>query len=335
VRVFVSYRRRDAAAHAGRLTDALVRRFGPRAVFQDVAAIAPGEDFDDAIDRALGSCDAVLAVIGPGWLTASGPEGAPRLHDPHDHVRRELATALRGGVQVVPVLVGGAALPAAADLPDDLRELPTRQAVALRDETWNHDVDGLLRALAGPPPRRRWWLAGVAVGVALLVAGGLVWWGTGAGDGGGSTDGTATERPIPPCDVPGAGWSAIAVDPAARGTVPPEVGGPLVFRVEDAAWIATDAGWRVVLATTVENESAEVQTLGDWHFAALVASRRSWPRVCYSADQSTLGAGRAADLVVGFDVGCRPVGALTLELNGGTAFRFTNATSDPATCAQE
>ena len=54
-------------------------RLGARNVFQDVTAIVPGHDFTHAIDEALDASDAVLAVIGPSWLEAAGPDGTPRL----------------------------------------------------------------------------------------------------------------------------------------------------------------------------------------------------------------------------------------------------------------
>jgi hypothetical protein len=76
VRVFLSYRRGDVGGYAGRLTDALIQHLGAKSVFQDVTAIVPGRDYTAAIDRALDNSDAVLAVIGPGWLTASW--GSPR-----------------------------------------------------------------------------------------------------------------------------------------------------------------------------------------------------------------------------------------------------------------
>jgi TIR domain len=77
VKVFLSYRRSDVGGYAGRLGDAVVRHFGAKSVFQDVTAISPGQDFVQAIDRALDKCDAMLAVIGPGWLTASTPTVCP------------------------------------------------------------------------------------------------------------------------------------------------------------------------------------------------------------------------------------------------------------------
>jgi hypothetical protein len=42
MRVFLSYRRDDAAGHAGRIADHLVARYGPDAVFMDVETIEAG-----------------------------------------------------------------------------------------------------------------------------------------------------------------------------------------------------------------------------------------------------------------------------------------------------
>jgi TIR domain len=175
MRVFLSYRRGDAGGYAGRLTDTLIQHLGARSVFHDVTAISPGEDYTVAIERALADSDAALVVIGPGWLTVTSPQGARRLFEPGDYVRLELATILRRDIRAIPVLVGGARLPKAAELPDDLQALAQRQAVELHDETWREDVDGLLRSLRGEPAvpgnrRRRWLAAGVAL-IALLGLG--------------------------------------------------------------------------------------------------------------------------------------------------------------------
>ena len=155
MRIFLSYRRDDTSGHAGRLYDALSLRLGGGHVFQDVAAIDPGVDFGDAIVRALDDCDAVLAVIGPAWVTASTPAGLRRLEQSDDYVRLELSTALARDARVIPVLVGGAELPSSADLPDELAPLVDRQAVVLHDQSWQQDVDGLVSRLRGQPPARR------------------------------------------------------------------------------------------------------------------------------------------------------------------------------------
>jgi hypothetical protein len=194
VQIFLSYRRGDVGGYAGRLADALRQRLGARSVFQDVTAIAPGQDYTAAIDRALDGSDAVLVMIGPGWHAAATPQGTPRLFDADDYVRLELSRALNRNVRVIPVLVGGASPPAAPDLPDDLQGLAHRQAVVLHDATWHQDVEGLLRSLRGQPavpagPRRRWLIpAGVAVVLIALVGLGTAagWWGPGRGDGSGT-----------------------------------------------------------------------------------------------------------------------------------------------------
>ena len=85
--VFISYRRDDSAGWAGRLATDLEGRFGADTVFQDIEAIGAGEDFIQAIDRALGSCSAALVLIGPDWAAIKGRNGARRLDNPADTVR--------------------------------------------------------------------------------------------------------------------------------------------------------------------------------------------------------------------------------------------------------
>ncbi|ENO85354.1 toll/interleukin-1 receptor domain-containing protein [Thauera linaloolentis] len=172
--VFVSYRRDDSAGFAGRLTDALEQRLGVGSVFRDVDDIRPGADFEAAIEHGLQRVRAVLVVIGPGWLAASR-DGERRLDRADDYVRREIECALMSGKPVVPVLVGGAAMPAAHALPPSLRGLAKRHALSLTDASWPADLQRLHAVLAqwlgdGPAPRRRRW-AGVVAAAAL---GGLV-----------------------------------------------------------------------------------------------------------------------------------------------------------------
>jgi hypothetical protein len=142
--VFISYRREDAAGHAGRLYDWLTRRFGEHGVFIDVAAIGPGERWRDRIGNVLEACWAVLVVIGPQWLTPKDGTGKPRIWDVDDVLRNEVETALRrDDVEVIPVLVEGARMPKSEDLPEELSELRERNAAELSDVRWRYDV-GLL-----------------------------------------------------------------------------------------------------------------------------------------------------------------------------------------------
>ncbi|HKX42418.1 MAG TPA: toll/interleukin-1 receptor domain-containing protein [Burkholderiaceae bacterium] len=145
--IFISYRREDSEGHAGRLFESLSDHFGKDAVFMDVTAIEPGRDFRRAIDEQIASCGVLLAVVGKDWLAARSEAGARRLDDPTDFVRLEVASALKRDIPVVPVLVHGAVMPHAEELPADLTELAYRNAVELTHARWESDVQILITAL--------------------------------------------------------------------------------------------------------------------------------------------------------------------------------------------
>jgi len=144
--IFLSYRRDDSAGFAGRLADALEAEFGAGSVFRDVDDIRPGEDFIQVIESHLRKVDAVLVMIGPRWL-ANGADGRRRLDDASDFVSLEIRAALASGKPLIPLLVGGAAMPPEADLPDAIAGLARRQAVVLSDNGWRGDVERLVANL--------------------------------------------------------------------------------------------------------------------------------------------------------------------------------------------
>ena len=102
--IFVSYRRRDTAGHAGRLVDGLRHEFGREQVFLDID-IPPGVDFSDHIDRTIGAARVLVVLIGDDWLNVQDRQGRRRLDDPADFVRTEIRSALHRGLTVIPVLV--------------------------------------------------------------------------------------------------------------------------------------------------------------------------------------------------------------------------------------
>lgn len=145
--IFISYRREDAEGQAGRLFDDLAAQFGEASVFMDVSGIAAGHDFRQVIDEHVSSCGVLLAVIGKGWLDARDEQGQCRLDDPADFVRLETVSALKRGIPVVPVLVHGARMPKAEQLPGDLAPLAYRNGVELTHARWDSDVQLLIKAL--------------------------------------------------------------------------------------------------------------------------------------------------------------------------------------------
>ena len=147
-RVFISYRREETAYPAGWLYDRLDERFGDAQVFKDVDSIPLGDDFVAAITTAVGSCDVLLALIGDKWLTITDERGRRRLDDPHDFVRLEIEAALARNVRVIPVLVDGARMPRADELPDSLAGLVRRQALELSPSRFDSDTNRLAKVLA-------------------------------------------------------------------------------------------------------------------------------------------------------------------------------------------
>ena len=154
--IFISYRRLDSGETVGRIHDHLLEAFEEERVFLDVDDQVGGEDYRRVIERALDRTDVVLAVIGTHWLDVTDREGRRRLDNPDDLVRIELETALAKSLKVVPLLVEGAPMPAAADVPPSLRPLCYRTAMPVRpDPDFPLDIRRLVQALraAGEEPR--------------------------------------------------------------------------------------------------------------------------------------------------------------------------------------
>ncbi len=177
--IFINYRRDDAPGVAGRLYDHLARSFSHGEIFIDVDAIKPGLDFVKQLDAQVSQCDAVLAVIGPHWLTAADDKGKRRLDGDRDYVRIEIASALKRDIPVIPILIDGAAMPTEEDLPEDLASLARRHALELRHTRFASDAEAIVAALHAALPKAKksllWPLVAAAV-VACLVIGGAVWW---------------------------------------------------------------------------------------------------------------------------------------------------------------
>jgi hypothetical protein len=146
--IFISYRREDSGWSTQALYNALSGEFGADRVFMDVYDIGGGDDFVKKIIGVISGCDALIAVIGPRWISASNAEGR-RLDDPNDYVRLEIRTALECGLRVVPLLVDDAPVPAAEQLPPDLERLVRLSAVKLGKETFRADAAALVDALKG------------------------------------------------------------------------------------------------------------------------------------------------------------------------------------------
>jgi hypothetical protein len=254
--IFISYRREDAEGQAGRLFTDLTRIFGPASVFMDVAGLKAGRDFRHAIDEQLASCGVLLAVIGKSWVDVADASGKRRLDDPHDFVRLETTAALKRDIPVVPVLVQGAHMPRADQLPADMTDLVYRSALEVTHARWDSDLQVLASQLrpyvdvaapapavpaptarpAEPAARSKAALAGMAVTAAAVVVAGYLWFGAGT-DTSGADATSPSATPVPVSTAPVASDDAearAAAEHRARWPYyefPEPNGGLLVFSI--------------------------------------------------------------------------------------------------------
>jgi hypothetical protein len=130
LKIVISYRRSDSAGVSGRLFDRLVARFSKSSIYMDVDNIPFGVNFRAHIEKALQDCNVLIVVVGRNWL-GKRLWFTPRIFDDDDPVRAELETALQRKIRMVPVLVDGAFMPSARQLPPTLAEFADLNAAEL------------------------------------------------------------------------------------------------------------------------------------------------------------------------------------------------------------
>jgi len=175
-KIFISYRREDTGTAADRLFNDLGKALGKNQVFLDFRSLMAGSNFAVQLANTIGSCDAVLVLIGPDWKKALSERRSGE-----DYVLLEIQQALEAGIRTIPVLIAGARMPQENGLPDRLKPLASLQALEITQTRWDHDVKLLIAEL-----KARWKGktekvaagAGVVLGVAaangaLGVLGGL------------------------------------------------------------------------------------------------------------------------------------------------------------------
>jgi hypothetical protein len=173
-RILISYRRADSAAIVGRIYDRLVARYGAGTVFLDIDSIPFATDFRDQVHDTLKKSDVVLAVVGPRWR---GPDDDhPRILDEKDNVGIEIEMALLARIPIFPVLVDGARMPAADQLPEKIAAFAYLNAAPVDSgRDFHHHMDELTasidRMLGIPPPSE----AGAQPGVARVLRSPFPW----------------------------------------------------------------------------------------------------------------------------------------------------------------
>lgn len=191
----MSYRREEAAVHAGWLHDEVEAHLGDGHVFIDVD-LEPAVDFVQRLTEVLDACRVMLVVIGPKWATVQSSPGRRRLFEERDFVRFEVETALRRpDVKVLPLLVAGANMPDPSELPESLRSLPNLNGLRVSDDLrsrrddvrhvlstlddWLAEPDGaepepIVKESSESPSIARPLIEGILVAAAAGLAGGLL-----------------------------------------------------------------------------------------------------------------------------------------------------------------
>ena len=141
--------------------------------------IGPGQKLVETIRRAISASRVLIVVIwqelvvrdGSGWASQPRPGAGLR-------PAVEIATALQQGLNLLPVLLPGAVMPRAEELPDDIAAVAHHQAREISDADFDHDVDSISGALAkalGASRRRRYLRGAVTVlAASTLIAAGAV-----------------------------------------------------------------------------------------------------------------------------------------------------------------
>jgi hypothetical protein len=184
-KVFISYRREDAAGYAQAIYGRLERHLRRDQIFMDVDTVEPGVDFVTRIEQAVSESDVVIALIGKRWM-GERENGPPRIQDPHDFVHLEIATALSRDIRVIPVLVDGAIMPRPGGLPPSLQLLVRRHALELSNTRFRFDLERVSQAVQKalvppsiPEPIKRWrpriWYGALLVAVIVLGVAVSLW----------------------------------------------------------------------------------------------------------------------------------------------------------------
>src|SRR5574341_697573 len=152
MKIFISYRRgEDNKSYiVGTIHEKLEKVFGKKDVFRDTYDISGGSEWRRVLEREINSCKVMLVIIGPDWASLEDPNGKKRLFDPKDVTRWEVETGLRrsreDNTTVIPVLVTGARVPKAEELPESLHPLLEKNVIHLRNfPDFEHDMEKLVR----------------------------------------------------------------------------------------------------------------------------------------------------------------------------------------------
>ncbi len=148
MKVFISYRRDDSEEITGRIYDHLRNKIPKNNIFKDVQSISTGEDYRAEISKGIRESKYILVVIGSHWLALKEGKDKPRLFDENDVVRAEIEEAMELKKILIPVLVSNATMPSKDELPLNIRNFNSINAIKVRnDPDFETDIAKLLKVV--------------------------------------------------------------------------------------------------------------------------------------------------------------------------------------------
>jgi formylglycine-generating enzyme required for sulfatase activity len=173
-KIFINYRRGESLKDAQLLATLLTKPFGAKQIFLDVHGIDGGANWLHTIEQQVASSDAMVALIEKGWAERKDEHGSRRLDNPDDFVRFEVAQALQRNIPVLPVLLDGAPMPRASELPAQMLALTLFQAMPMRAESVVRDADAIAQRLQVLLAKKRQrgvpgWVLGLSAATALAL----------------------------------------------------------------------------------------------------------------------------------------------------------------------
>ena len=150
-KIFISFRREDSGSVSQKLCERLAEVFGKEQLLRNGVVRKPGFgiifDFIVEIEKAVQGCDVLLAIIGAQWVAVQNDRGKRCLDDPYDHICPEIQTALNRNIPVVPVLIGGARMPRASDIPIEIADLAHLDGIEVNNERFPEDTTRLIERI--------------------------------------------------------------------------------------------------------------------------------------------------------------------------------------------
>lgn len=145
--VFISYRHDDEGPTSRFVKAELDEIFGSEHVFMDLDNIRQGDQWKEVIKSNLEACDCLIVVIGRNWLRLQDEFFVRRIDKKDDWVRIEIETALRRGIKIIPLFIGGALTQKEA-LPKSIQKLLDSQGMVINAVSWQSDIAALVDALS-------------------------------------------------------------------------------------------------------------------------------------------------------------------------------------------